>query len=373
MINRRSERQKLVQSILRQTGDQSAMSDKQLKSAIFHVITTEEHGKISSLQDKQQLADQIFADMRGLDILQDLFNDHKITEIMVNGPSQIFIEKEGSISKVDLSFENDDHLRNFIARCFGSANRLISEHVPIAGMKLADGSRLQAVLSPAAVNGPYISIRRFTGIKPELSQLEAAGFLSHKTKIVLQKAVESKKNIFISGGTGSGKTTFLNALSDCIPKTERIITIEDEAELDLQGISDLVRLQARLPAPDGSGEITLSDLIRLSLRMRPDRIIVGEVRGREAYDMIQAMHTGHPGSMSTGHGNSAADMLERLSLMLIMNSSIPWEACRMLVAQAVDLVVQLKRTSSGLRLISEVVSVDGIDNDNFTMTDLLEE
>lgn len=365
LIKDRLARQQIIEEVVSLSESGTCLSEKQLKSLILRALMASPIDKKSTLAEKRELANRIYADMRGLDILQELFDDPEITEIMVNGPQHIFFEKRGVIHSSQLSFEDNKHLRSLIDRCFGRANKLISEQVPIAGMRLDDGSRVQAVLAPVAANGPYISIRRFGGIKPAMDKLVEAGFLTDAASDFLNIAVKSKRNIFISGGTGTGKTTFLNALSGCIPPNERIITIEDEAELDIQGSLNLASLQARKAGPDGTGEISLSNLIRLSLRLRPDRIIVGEVRGGEAYEMIQAMHTGHPGSMSTGHGNSASDMLERLSLMLIMHSPLPWDACRHLIAMASDLVIHLERTSEGHRQVKEIIEVKGIENGDF--------
>lgn len=364
-VKDRAARQRIIEEVVSLSSSGANLSDQQLKALILRALMTSSADRKSTLAENRELAARIFADMRGLDVLQELFEDQEITEIMVNGPHSIFYEKRGIIYSSQLVFEDQNHLRGLIDRCFGRANRLISEQVPIAGMRLEDGSRVQAVLEPAATDGPYLSIRRFGGIKPAMEILVQAGFLTAQMADFLNQAVAGKRNIFISGGTGTGKTTFLNALSGCIPLGERIVTIEDEAELDLQNSLNLVRLQARKAGPDGSGEISLSDLIRLSLRLRPDRIIVGEVRGGEAYEMIQAMHTGHPGSMSTGHGNSAGDMLERLALMLIMHSPLPWDACRRLIGMAADLVIQLERTPEGHRQVKEIIEVKGIDHGEF--------
>lgn len=361
----RNSRQKIIEQIVGLSSSEASLTDQQLKALILRVLVSNKFDKNSSLSDNRKLADKIFADMRGLDVLQELFEDPEITEIMVNGPHQIFYEKSGLLHSSNLIFEDSDHLRSFIDRCFGRANKLISEQSPISGMRLDDGSRVQAVLEPAAAGGPYISIRRYGGIKPAMNKLIQADFISSEMADLLKNAVLKKRNIIISGGTGTGKTTFLNALSGYIPCSERIVTIEDEAELNLQNAQNLVKLQARKANPDGSGEISLSDLIRISLRLRPDRIIVGEVRGCEAYEMIQAMHTGHPGSMSTGHGNSTIDMLERLSLMLIMHSPLPWDACRRLVGMAAELVIQLERSSEGHRRVKEIIEVKGVDNGEF--------
>lgn len=356
MMPDRQKRQQLIDHIVRKMDHVSDQDDK-VRAIITRTVAEEYAGSNLTLAQRQAIIAQLFNTMRGLDLLQPLMDDSTITEIMVNGPEHIFVEKEGKIETVPLHFDGTEHLVNMISRFFGRANKPINEQNPIADMRLPDGSRVHAVMPPAAPNGPVLSIRRFNGIKPDLAELVKMDSLTQEAVEYLSRAVSSKRNIFISGGTSTGKTTFLNALSGCIDPAERVITIEDAAELDLQGINNLVRLEARAAGVDGQGAISLSDLIRSSLRMRPDRIIVGEVRGVEAYDMLQAMQTGHPGSMSTGHGNSCEDMLDRLGLMMLMASHLPWEASCRLVASALDLIIQLQRHGSGRRLVTDICKV----------------
>ncbi len=292
--------------------------------------------------------------MRGLDLLQPLLDHPQITEIMVNGPNQIFFEQNGQIHPCDLRFDSPGHLTGVIANFFGRANRLIHESKPLADMRLPDGSRVHAALPPVAPDGPVLTIRKFTGVKPDLSSLIQQDFISAEAAAFLVDALKRRQNLFLCGGTGTGKTTFLNILAQSIPKEDRVITIEDASELNLSCLPDWVRLEARQPGPDGQGGIPLSLLIRAALRMRPDRIIVGEVRGPEAFDMLQAMNTGHPGSLSTGHANSCHDLLNRLALMVLMGVQLPWDAVHALIASALDVLVHLSRTRSGGRQVQEI-------------------
>lgn len=359
-------KREITEEIIRRNDLQNFEDDKRLKKLIAsHVAAC---NREPSLSAKRKLCREIYNSMRGMDILQPLMEDPEISEIMVNGPRNIFIERAGKIEKVDLSFADREELMRFVTRYFGRSNKLINEQKPIAGMRLPDGSRIHAVLPPAAPEGPCISIRRFTGIKPSLQSLVEIGTMPREQARFLERAVKERKSIFCSGGTGTGKTTFLNALSACIPKDERIITIEDALELDLQGINNLVRLEARQPGPDGTGEVSLGDLIKSSLRLRPDRIIVGEIRGAEAFDMVQAMSTGHPGSMSTGHGNSPAEMLDRICIMILMSSALPWEAIRRLLVAAIDLIVHLERLPDGRRIVREIQELKAYKNGEFQMT-----
>jgi pilus assembly protein CpaF len=342
-------------------------SDEELKRIIAAEVSIRTQGSPLTVSEKSLLIRHLFDAMRGLDILQPLLDEPDITEIMVNSPSEIYIEREGRIEKTDLSFDSSAHLTHVISRYFGRANKLVHERSPIADMRLHDGSRVHTILPPAAPNGPVLSIRRFTGIRPVMEALVENHTLPQREAIFLMEAVQNRKNIFISGGTASGKTTFLNALAAFIPQNERVVTVEDAAELDLTGKHNLVRLEARAAAVDGGGSISLSDLIHSSLRLRPDRVIVGEVRGIEAYDMIQAMQTGHPGSMSTGHGNSTWEMLDRLSLLLMTASQLPWEACRRMVSSSIDLMIHLVRQPDGRRLVAEISSVVGFEDDRFQL------
>ncbi|NLC39318.1 MAG: CpaF family protein [Clostridiaceae bacterium] len=361
------EQQAFIRKIVTQHNTETLADSGVLKQIIINEVRRRSRGAKLSLQEQSEMVDLIFNAMTGLDVLQPYFEDPDITEIMVNRPDEIYIERRGQMQQMDLFFDSREHLANVITRFFGRANKVIHERSPIADMRLPDGSRVHAVLPPAAPDGPILSIRRFTGILPHMSAMVANGTLTQGEADYLQKAVADRQSIFISGGTGSGKTTMLNALAAYIPPNERIVTIEDAAELELSGKHNLVRLEARKAGFDESGSITLTDLIRSSLRLRPDRIIVGEVRGKETYDMIQAMQTGHPGSMSTGHGNSAIDMLDRLSLFLMTASDLPWEASRRMVASALDLMVHLRRDSSGQRKIEEIIAISGYDNGNFIL------
>ncbi len=364
------EKQKWINRIATYINPEREPSDTELRRIIAAEVAIRTQGSAMTVSEKTALISSLFDAMRGLDILQPLIESSDITEIMVNNPSQIYIERRGKIEKTDLSFDSPAHLSHVISRYFGRANKLVHERSPIADMRLADGSRVHAILPPAAPDGPVLSIRRFTGILPTMDALIDNGTLREREASFLKDAVQSRKNIFISGGTASGKTTFLNALAAFIPEEERIVTIEDAAELELSGRHNLVRLEARASAVDGGGAITLSDLIRSSLRLRPDRIIVGEVRGNEAYDMIQAMQTGHPGSMSTGHGNGIPDMLNRLSLLLMTASGLPWEACRHMVASSIDIMMHLIRMPDGRRRVAEISAVTGFERDHFQIESL---
>jgi pilus assembly protein CpaF len=312
-----------------------------------------------SLKDKQDMIDYLFCRIRGFDILQPLIENENITEIMVNGPENIFYEEKGVLFKWDKKFDSQKRLCDVIFRLFSKANKSISESTPISDVRLSDGSRANAVLSPIAPDGPVLTIRKFTGIIPEMNYLIENKFISVSQSEFLIGCIRAKKNIFISGGTGTGKTTFLNVLSGYIPKDERIVTIEDSSELKLQDTPNLVRLESRNALPGTENGITVSDLIRCALRMRPDRIIVGEVRGKEASDMLWAMNTGHPGSMSTGHSNSPRDMLSRLCIMVRQSSSLPVDVINSIIANAIDVVVHLARTPENGRCVEEIIKVNG--------------
>jgi len=331
--------------------------DKKLRKLILNVVLDHYSGSRLGVLDLQAIVDRLFHAMRGLDVLQPLMDDPAVTEIMVNGPHQVFIEISGRITPSPLQFDHADHLAGMISRYFGQANRLINEKEPIASLRLPDGCRVHAVLPPVAPEGPVLSIRKFTGVRPELPELVQVGFLSQAEADFLSAAVKARQNLFISGGTGTGKTTFLNALSASIPRQERVITIEDSAELDLKDLPNRVRLESRQPGPDQRGAISLGALIQSALRMRPDRILVGEVRGAEVFAMLQAMNTGHPGSMSTGHANSALEMLERLGLMVLMEIHLPWDAIVRLVSSALQLIVHLERSPEGIRRVNQICRV----------------
>lgn len=310
-----------------------------------------------SLEERKRLRKEIFHGMRQLDILQELVEDPDVTEIMINGKDHIFIERKGKLTAWDNSFETEEKLNDIIQQIVSGCNRVVNEASPIVDARLENGSRVNVVLKPIALNGPIVTIRRFPEKPMDMKRLISLGALDKEAAGFLQKLVLSGYNMFISGGTGSGKTTFLNALSHYIPKDERVITIEDSAELQLIGIDNLVRLETRNANAEGCQAITIRDLIRSALRMRPDRIIVGEIRGQEAVDLLQAMNTGHDGSLSTGHSNSAADMLSRLETMVLMGMDLPVTAIRQQIASAVDIIIHLGRLKDKSRKVLEIVEV----------------
>jgi len=360
-------KQKLTVSILTKIQEHLNVDDDAFRQIIADVISTQTRSMKMTLEDKRTLAVSIFNSMRRLDILQPLMDDPSITEIMVNGPSHIFYEKEGRLYPSRLTFKDAAALEGIITNFFSRANRPLNEASPVADLRLPDGSRANAVLPPVAPDGPIFTIRKFTGVRPDIETMISQGFISADAASYLSGAVRSRKTIFLCGGTGSGKTTFLNTLSSFIPREERVVTIEDSAELSLQGLTNLVRLEARLPGPDGQGEITIGQLIRTALRMRPNRIIVGEVRGSEAADMLHALHTGHPGSLCTGHANSCEEMLTRLATMVLAGSALPFDAVIRQIEMGVDILVHITRTAQGKRLIDEIVEVGPLENNNFTI------
>lgn len=299
----------------------------------------------------------VFNSMRGLDVLQPLVDDPSITEIMINGPHNVFVEQNGRLYKKNVSFGTNEKLENVILNIVSKVNRTVNEANPIVDARLLDGSRVNVVLPPIALDGPTVTIRKFPEDPMTMEKLIAYESITPEVAEVLERMVRAKYNIFISGGTGSGKTTFLNALSNYIPKDERVITIEDSAELQIKGVANLVRMETRNANMEGKGEVTIRDLIRSSLRMRPERIVVGEVRGAEALDMLQAMNTGHDGSLSTGHSNSTKDMLSRLETMVISGNNIPIDAVRQQIASAIDIIIQLSRLRDKSRRTLEITEV----------------
>ena len=336
------------------------MEDEEVLELIDEEILALNIRQYLMLEEKLRMRREIFHAMRKLDLLQELVEDPEITEIMVNGPHAIFVEKQGHLFRWNKSFDLEQKLEDVVQRMVRFSNRSVSKSRPIADARLEDGSRVNIVLDPVAVKGPVITIRRFPEQPIRFAQLIEWGTVTEEAAEFLAKAVRAGYNIFVSGGTGSGKTTFLNALSEFIPAGERVITIEDNAELQLVTIENLVTLEARNANLEGENEITIRDLIRTALRMRPSRIIVGEVRGAEALDMIQAMTTGHNGSLSTGHANSSRDMLSRLETMVMMGMDLPLQAIRRQIASGVDLIVHLGRLRDGNRKVLEIAEVDGI-------------
>ena len=326
-----------------------------------------------SLEERKRMRQELFHSIRRLDLLQELLEDTGITEIMINGPDRIFIEEKGAIRPYEKAFSSPDKLYDVIRRIVSDCNRTVNEASPVVDARLPGGERVNVVLPPVALNGPVVTIRRFPEKPIRMKDLIAFGSLSPEIASFLSCLVRAGFNIFVSGGTGSGKTTFLNALSEFIPSDERIITIEDNAELQIGHIDNLVSLEARNANVEGENEVTIRHLIRASLRMRPDRIIVGEVRGAEALDMLQAMNTGHDGSLSTGHANSAGDALSRLETMVLMSSlDLPAAAVRSQIASAIDIIVHLGRLRDRSRKLLEIREVEGIRDGQIRLRSLYE-
>lgn len=345
--------------------------DEELFDMIGEEIQEEARERYLPLREKAALRSGIFDSFRRLDILQELVDDPEVTEIMVNGKDHIFIEKHGHMEAWDRSFESEEQLEDMVQQIVSRVNRIVNMANPIADARLEDGSRVHVVLPPVAMDGATVTIRKF----PEpvtMKKLLALGALTQEAADFLKVLVLSRYNIFISGGTGSGKTTFLNALSAFIPESERIITIEDSAELQIQQIPNLVRLETKNANVEGEGAIGIGELIRASLRMRPDRIIVGEVRGKEAFDMLSAFNTGHDGSLSTGHGNSARDMLSRLETMVLMGADLPLPAIRNQIASAIDILVHLGRLRDGSRKVLSVTEIGGVENGEITFNNIFQ-
>ena len=350
--------------------DLTNMNDEQIQDLVMNMLddryaraklnSPEIFSRLASLnfRDKRYITESVFESIRGFGVLGQIISDPDVTEVMINGYKDIFIEKAGKLFKVDDQFESRRELEIIINKFVSKAGRSVDESNPIVDTRLEDGSRVNVAVHPVALNGPIVTIRRFPIEAMTVEKLIAYGSITPEAAEILQILVSAKYNIFVSGGTGSGKTTFLNALSNFIPSDERIITIEDSAELQIKNIDNLVRLETKRAGPDGKGAITIRDLIKSALRMRPERIVVGEVRGSEALDMLQAMNTGHDGSLSTGHANSTYDMLSRLETMVIQGSdALPLEAVRQQIASAVDIIIHLSRLRDKSRKTMEIVEV----------------
>lgn len=346
------------------------ISDDEIREVIAEIVMEQSRQQYLSLNEKKELMEGVFNSMRGLDVLQPLVDDPSITEIMINGPHNVFVEQNGRLYKKDVSFGTNEKLENVILNIVSKVNRTVNEANPIVDARLLDGSRVNVVLPPIALDGPTVTIRKFPEDPMTMQKLIAYESITPEVAEVLERMVKAKYNIFISGGTGSGKTTFLNALSNYIPKDERVITIEDSAELQIKGVANLVRMETRNANMEGKGEVTIRDLIRSSLRMRPERIVVGEVRGGEALDMLQAMNTGHDGSLSTGHSNSTKDMLSRLETMVISGNNIPIDAIRQQIASAIDIIIQLSRLRDKSRRTVEITEVVDYKNGEFKLNPL---
>ncbi|HIR89596.1 MAG TPA: CpaF family protein [Candidatus Fimimorpha faecalis] len=350
----------LYQKIMERMDMTVSVSDRELMELIDEVIVKESKKRYITLPMKYRYRQELFDSFRRLDVLSEAIDDSDVTEIMVNGANQIFIEKNGRIQKFDKVFSSEEKLEDVIQQIASRVNRRVNEVTPMADARLEDGSRVNIVLPPIALDGPIVTIRRFSKEPIRMEQLIAWNSISREAADDLADLVRSGYNIFVCGGTGSGKTTFLGALAEFIPPDERVITIEDSAELKLVNVKNLVRLETRPANLEGKHEITIRQLIRNALRMRPDRIIVGEVRSEEALDMIQAMCTGHQGSMSTGHANSSQDMLSRLETMVLMGMDLPLAAIRGQIASALDIIVYLGRLRDKSRHVIEIDEIEGI-------------
>lgn len=348
------------------------LTDEQIRSEIEEEILAYGREHFLPLEEKLRLKEEIFYGIRGFDILEELLTDASVTEIMINGHQHIFYERKGKLFLWEKQFSSEERLYDVIQKMAAVANRVVNEASPIADTRLPDGSRVNIVLPPASLDGPAVTIRKFSRVPYTMSRLVELGALTEEAREYMEEAVKKRRNIFISGGTGSGKTTFLNALSAYIPDTERVITIEDAAELQISTIPNLIRMEVRKASTEGCSAVSVRELIKTALRMRPDRIIVGEVRGAEALDMLQAMNTGHEGSLSTGHANSAYDMLSRLETMVLQGSDIPLYAVRKQIAAAIDVFVQLSRRSDGSRGVAQICENDGMKDGDIVLRPVFE-
>ena len=355
---------KLREKVMEKIDVSIEISDDKVKEIVDEVILEYGNEKGLSVREKYRLQKEIYDSIRGLDILEELLEDKNITEIMINGPDNIFIEKDGRIEKYNNRFSSKEKLVDIIQQIVSGVNRRVNESSPIVDSRLSDGSRVNVVLNPVAINGPVVTIRKFPEYSITMKKLIEIGSISLNVADFLKLLVNAKYNIFISGGTGSGKTTFLNVLSNYIPGDERIITIEDSAELQIQSVDNLVRMEVRQANDEGENGIDIRALIKASLRMRPDRIIVGEVRGAEALDMLQAMNTGHDGSLSTGHANSPKDMLNRLETMVLMGVDMPLKAIKSQIASGIDIIVHLGRLRDRTRKVLEIVEITGFNGED---------
>lgn len=354
-MNERKE--KIREEVLLQIPAGLEISDEELMERIEKEIERFSVEEYVRLEEKRELRHRIFNSIRKMDILQDMLEDEDITEIMVNGPEHIFVEKDGVLSETGLSFESRERLEDIAQQIASSGNRIVNESNPILDARLSDGSRVNIVVPPIAIEGPVITIRKFPKEAMTMKKLIKMGAVTEEVEDFLKKLVEARYNIFISGGTGAGKTTFLNILSNFIPHNERVITIEDSAELQIQNVENLVRLEARNANVEGKNEVSIRNLVKSALRMRPDRIIVGEIRDSAAIDLLTAMNTGHDGSLSTGHANSPADMLNRLETLVLMGLDIPLPAIRQQIASGIDILVHLGRLRDKSRKVMEVSEV----------------
>ena len=351
----------LRERLLESLEEYREIGDQEIYQRIDELLLDDSMEHYMRLAERYALRKELFNSIRRLDILQELLEDDTITEIMVNGTDGIFIERYGRLTRWEKCFGSAEKLQDIAQQIVGRCNRIVNESVPIVDARLEHGERVNIVMPPVALNGPVITIRRFPNRAIQMEQLINCGSISAEVASLLRALVCARYNIFISGGTGSGKTTFLNTLSDFIPKDERIITIEDNAELQIQGVTNLVRLEARNANTEGKLAITIRDLIRASLRMRPDRILIGEIRGAEAIDLLQALNTGHDGSLSTGHANTPQDMLSRIETMALMDFDMPLSAIRRQIASGIDLIVHLGRLRDKTRKVLQILEILGYD------------
>ena len=366
--------QQFVTSIKRYVSENLSLSqinDEELEEKIEEIVLERIGTEYCSIQQRVSIVQQVYSSIRGFGLLDSIISDDTVTEVMINGPDNVFIEQNGRLFKMDKHFESQRKLEDVIQRIVGLAGREVNQANPICDTRLPDGSRVNVVLPPIALCGPTLTIRKFSKTPMTIEKLIQYGSITQEIADKLEILVRAKYNIFISGGTGSGKTTFLNALSNYIPKDERVITIEDSAELQITGVDNLVSLETRNANTSGAGQITIRDLIKSSLRMRPERIIVGEVRGGEALDMLQAMNTGHDGSLSTGHANSTQDMLSRLETMVLQGAEgLPLEAIKQQIASAVDIIIHLSRLRDKSRKTMEITEVVGVENGQIILNPL---
>lgn len=365
-----SQKEIILQRIHQKLDYSREMKDEEIKGLIGESLAEYARESFLSLEQKESLGRELFFAIRKLDILQEILEDQEITEIMINGADSIFVEKRGTLYPWQDHFSSKEKLEDIIQQITAKCNRVVNESSPIVDARLEDGSRVNVVLAPVALNGPILTIRRFPQKPFSMEELIRIGSLNAEAAFFLKVLVQAGYNILVSGGTGSGKTTFLNALSQYIPREERIITIEDSAELQIIDTPNLVRLETRNATAEGCSGITIRDLIRTSLRMRPDRIIVGEVRGGEAVDLLQCLNTGHDGSLSTGHANSAKDMLSRLETMVLMGSELPLSAVRRQIALGVDIIIQLGRFRDKTRKVVEIAEVIGMEGEEIKLESL---
>lgn len=351
--------EKYKQAVMEKIDCSGEIEDSKVYEWIDAVIMEAANEKYMRLEEKTSLRTRLFHSLRKLDILQELIDDPDITEIMINGTNNIFVEKNGKIEKCEKQFESAEKLEDVIQQMVAKANRIVNETTPIVDTRLENGSRVNIVLPPIALNGPAVTIRRFPDKPIVMKDLIRFGAISEDVSEFLKKLVKSKYNIIVCGGTGSGKTTFLNVLSNYIPCDERIITIEDSAELQILQIPNLVRMETRNANIEGCNQITIRDLIKTALRMRPNRIVIGEVRGSEAVDLIQCLNTGHEGSISTIHSNNSKDMISRLEMMVLMGVDIPLSAIKSQIAAGVDIIIHLGRMRDKSRKVLEITEIEG--------------